>query len=191
MIAKPRENNRWFGIGRQKKLRRHWNWIKSMDTFGHKAELIITNQKTLCIYIYISENFYICNIHICKTWNRVYPPKRIEIVRPKHPIQPSSLQSLLTSLGAMRSAHRKRNVARNEARSMGRDRLGPAESRRVAPDLKGICMDFNPLAWTPRIADASWVIMHVNAVSLKVYEKRFWTPVILYSTLPHNPCLHT
>lgn len=56
------------------------------------------SKNTLYIYIYISENFYICNIHICKTWNRVYPPKRIEIVRPKHPIQPSSLQSLLTSL---------------------------------------------------------------------------------------------
>ena len=167
MIAKPRENNRWFGIGRQKKLRRHWNWIKSMDTFGHKAELIITNQKTLCIYIYIyiSENFYICNIHICKTWNRVYPPKthrnfQTKSIPSNHP--PCSPCS--PHLVAMRSAHRKRNVARNEARSMGRDRLGPAESRRVAPDLKGICMDFNPFAWTPRIADASWVIMHVNAV---------------------------
>ena len=46
-------------------------------------------------------------------------------------------EALLSSLGAMRSAHRSRNVALRLARSMGRERLADAATtRRPGPDLR-------------------------------------------------------
>lgn len=71
-------------------------------------------------------------------------------------------RALLTSLGEMRSAHLSRKVALRLARSMGRDRLGAAEtSRRVETDLAGDARSSElPGGWSPNREDSTTPELH-------------------------------